>query len=279
LAKRADVSSWEWEDLEYWDRHYLEDLQYFHQHGTWVDRDYGMFRTWERLDIIAEGVDRGYLRAGGTVLEIGAGLGQTMQRLAPGSRHQYVYVATDMSHHALLGNRLRRDPSHRGFEILAAGDNLPVRDGFAQLITSWGVLHHLPTKESTLRTIMPKVRLGGALMLAEAIHRPQPLGGVFSEKTPNSMHDEQVDRRGLLAELHEAGTIRYLSLQYSSFYGLVTGHRLQKFVRRSYPLWRAIRAIDRWLCRHGGGVVPSLQPGMCLALVERDSSERTVGVS
>jgi len=264
VVKQTDRPTvWEWEDVEFWDRHYASLLE-ADARSDWT------YRLQQRKDP----VDRAFrgLGSGLTIVDVGAGEGQTTPELLPNVFRASTYIALDMSFQGLRLNRSRHRPT-RGIYLLASADHPPLAEAVADVITFYGVLHHAERKVASLAEYCRKLKPGGRLLLAEAVARPRIARGLLSRVFPTqevSAHEERIPLDQLRRACQECGKMVYYRQYYTAFYSLLSRVKtLRRLLVASGTMHRWVIFADDLVSRTLGALVPIFRAGEILAVLQR----------
>jgi SAM-dependent methyltransferase len=179
------------------------------------------------------------------------------------------YIGADISLNALKLNRMR-NPCPQGIYVLCSANALPVRDGIADLITYFGILHHTERKSATLSEDARLLKQGGIMMLHEVLARPtvSTLLGLPGEES--SAHDEEVEREELYTSIAASDDIEIVARRemhspvYSAALRLAPGVVLQR-----RWAWTMTRIIDSVALQLLGSWIPLFRPAAVLLVLQR----------
>ncbi|MBX3413425.1 MAG: methyltransferase domain-containing protein [Pirellulales bacterium] len=262
LATRAGQKSWEWEDEEYWNQQYAEQLANDIE-LNWNDR------LWERDDLVAQVLSETSL-AGKCIVEVGCGEGQNFHMLlAPHCDASTLYIAADISLAALKLNRAR-NPHKNALYLLGTADRLPLKPRSVDLMTYFGILHHSPAKAATLSQNAETLRPGSFILLAEAIDRPhlgKLLPGFLRDVHAMSAHEERVPEDSLQDEMRRLGEILILRREHSIF-RTVAFRATGSLLRRNRTCYETAAVVDRNVVRTLGRALPWFGAGTVIALLK-----------
>lgn len=194
---------------------------------------------------------------GGTLLDLGCGLAQSVRTLCHPAEVGYQYVGAELSLSALRADRATLP----GEYVQCSVDRLPFRASSVDAVTMLGTLHHLADHDGTLRRVLEVVRDGGWIGLHEvAAHESLstrvPLGGRL--RRAESSHNESVDVELVRRRLAEAGTIEVLHRGYSPLRALLV--RWLAGPMRTRPwLTRLVIGLDALCIRTLGRLSPAFE--------------------
>lgn len=260
--------SWEWEDEEYWQAHYLQQSVATVSKG-WNDR------LFEREFLTSQLFAETDLH-GKAILDCGCGEGQNFrQLLADRCDEQSIYIAADISLAGLRLNR-RRNRHRRALYVLCSIDDLPIAPESLHVICYFGILHHTQSKARLLRRHVDLLVPGGYILLHEALARPSFLPDSLRGDYQESAHEERIEHAALSAAIRDcAGRLELRSERADSTpfkTGMVRlfGQRVS-ISRRSYGL---LCAMDVALGKLLGPLIPSFGAGAVRMFLRRPESAR-----
>jgi uncharacterized protein YbaR (Trm112 family)/SAM-dependent methyltransferase len=194
---------------------------------------------------------------GGTLLEIGSGRSQYIAAGLPPDTHRYFYVATDISHEALLqGKKLLPI----GDYIRCTVDALPFSPGQFDTALSLGVLYLSPSSLRAIPLLAKMVKPRGLFIFDEPVLKPKLLRalrvGLGRSFGSAQLRDGRLTLEGLRDTLQLIGEEVLWHEKMSPFRvaALSIGER---FLKNRMAL-RILLAIDQAVVRTLGRMIPSL---------------------
>lgn len=181
--------------------------------------------------------------AGGSLLDLGCGLSQTVRVLLDPDEVGFLYVGAELAINALRINRR----TMRGEFVQCSADQLPFRPASVDALLMLGTLHHLADHDSALETALVVVKPGGAIALDEVVHRSglaAKIPVLRNRQAEESEHNEFVDPELIRRHLASAGEIEVMRREYSPVRGLLA-QRLAEPMRTRPWLTRLVIALDR----------------------------------
>ena len=201
--------SWEWEDVNFWDKIYHENWEKlvngdssFYQKQL-PERE---FQRKKNFDFIIN-----HNISDGLIFEIGAGSAIYTKEILKKLKNN-IYVSCDMSINAL---RIRRKLLNRSdsYHIVCPINNLPFENESAALILLLGILHHTEHKEHNLPYLTKILQTKGLIYIDEVLYRPSFLSHKNIKRGVNiSAHEEHIFLDGLKYNLNVNGRIKYYKL-------------------------------------------------------------------
>jgi ubiquinone/menaquinone biosynthesis C-methylase UbiE/uncharacterized protein YbaR (Trm112 family) len=255
--------SWDWEDEEFWAREY-SDLTAAPEEMNWNDR------LWDREFLRRHALAKLGGLGGKVVLDVGCGEGQTFRRVLVGAADETTtYIGADISLNALKLNRMR-NPCSGGIYILCSANALPLREGIADLITYFGILHHTERKSATLSEDARLLKPGGVMMLHEVLARPTVSALLNLPGEESSAHDEEVEREELYATIQASDQIEIVARRemhsplYSAAIRVAPG-----IVLHRYWAWTLTRVLDAAVLKVFGRWIPLFRPAAVLMVLQK----------
>ena len=260
------VGSWEWDDVEFWDKAYQTN---------WEKLQKGDESFFEKLlpeRLLQRRPEMGLIKKftqeySGVTIEVGAGTATYTKPLID-SAPESSYVAVDMS---LYGLKIRRKLMNapKSLYVLASIDNLPFPDESIDCMILIGILHHAEHKEQTLPKLKKLMAQNGIIYLDEVLHRPSFLPHTDKIRGQNiSLHEEYIFREPLDHILAQSGRIEYYVLFNTPFYNFCI-KKLQAFVVSGGAAYGAVRLIDKILMKSIGKIMPSFKAGAISVIWKR----------
>lgn len=197
----------------------LEDLQGAHHYRRWL-----------------AGLVSPYL--GRTPIEIGSGLGDYAEELAPG-RVSYTATEADPDRHTMLARRFAGHPVVRVRQLALPADEDGEHSGLVML----NVLEHIEADVDALRSAAGMVRPGGAVVVVVPA-----FNGAMSRFDRLIGHHRRYTRRGLGTALTAAG-LAVERLRYVNSVGLISWFLLMRCARMIPRDGSALRCYDRTVIR------------------------------
>ena len=259
--KRGAKKSWAWEDEEHWENEYRDHLRGMRKDKNWNDR------IWQRSYLINRaGVEEPFK---GTVLDIGCGEGQNFRDLIqPRCDSSALYIAVDIS---LSGLRLNREKTARrnALFVLASADNLPIAEGSVDLLCYFGILHHTERKEGNLIAHQNCLKLGGCMLMHEAVQRARVLPDSF--RPEESAHEERIavpDIKAIVNSRESKIDTVFWKAGCSVFYTAIMRLTRSRVTRRK-SIYNLIWKFDGLLIKVFGPIIPWLRGGEILSILKR----------
>lgn len=258
LSARKFSSSWEWDDVDYWDKIYEEQLaKLLSGDKTFDDRRCQARVMQRRQEMLI--MDRDKFFPDGLLVEVGAGTAVYINNIL--EKHKAKpYIAVDMSMPAL---KIRRKLLSRGNSLFIMGsvDNLPLKYECVAGLFIIGILHHSERKESTLLSLKRYLVDGGIIYLDEAISRPSFLRHEEIIKGVDvSIHEEQIDYAKLMEIITKEGKLEYHVIFNTPIYTFMSTY-LRQLMLMNYPVYRVVRAVDRLFMTTLGKKLPAFSAG------------------
>jgi SAM-dependent methyltransferase len=189
-------------------------------------------------------------------IDVGAGDSYTIGDLIPCSQYDYKYIATDISAAGLARGR-----EHAGsIPVLHAASAVPFTPHSAAIVSGLGVLHHFPTWQDTLATMIDLLMPGGYLLLHEVIDKPR-IGNRDSNlfAAHESPHEGQIGAMQLRTIIEEACEVIFWRTSMTPLVvGLNVAMKLDKLCLQSYPVTLMTVALDDLWAYTMGQIHPSL---------------------
>ncbi len=271
LASHKGTKSWEWEDEEFWTRHYAKE-------GTatvpqkWTDR------IWQREFLVEQLANRTNLK-GKTILDVGCGEGQNFRLLlSKYCDETTLYIAVDISLGGLKLNR-SRNTHKNSFYILCSADSLPFHSESIDILCYFGVLHHTERKAKTIPRDSELIRSGGHILIHEGVANPSiPLPNQLKSRLSRwlggdqetSAHGELIERRELFAQLGYVKELEVVSIREG---GGLFYFEMMRFFRNallnSKKLFDFISSLDILLIKMLGPIIPFLRSSAIMLLVKK----------
>ena len=273
LMKSEFTSSWEWEDVDYWDKHYeIGYKKLFNQDETF-EGDLWPVRVYQRKKEMSILQKTNHFPEG-LICEFGAGTA-IYTRDVLDSNSNCFYIAADMSLYALkIRRRLLSRP--RSLYILASIDNLPLKNECISAMLLIGILHHSKRKEKTLNDLKNHLVSNGIIYLDEVISRPSFLKHREIIKGIDvSLHEEAVDYSELIEILGRDGSIEYHVIFNTPFYRFCTLY-LKSFMTAKMFCYKTVRAIDYIFMKLLGRFLPSFKAGEVSVIWRKTSTNKPV---
>lgn len=266
LRKIEFVGSWEWDDVDFWDKVYQ---------ANWEKLKTGDASFFEKLlpeRILQRRTEMGLIKNtihghNGLTIEVGAG-SATYTKPIIDSAPESSYIAVDMSFHGLkIRRKLMNLP--KSLYVLASIDNLPFPNESADCMILIGILHHAEHKEQTLPKLKNLVAQNGIIYLDEALHRPSFLPHADKVRGQNiSLHEEYIFREPLDYILAQGGRIEYYVLFNTPFYNFCI-KKLHALVVSGPTIYAIVRLIDKVLMKSIGKIMPSFKAGAISVIWKR----------
>lgn len=201
------------------------------------------------------------------ILEIGAGMGETVANLYPPANHNYLYIATDVSKSALqIAARLIPE----GEFVQCTVDHLPFRPQSFQAIFCFGVLHHIPKWQESLATVLRLLLPGGQLLFDEVIKKPRIFGRWRKRSLTadqDSPHEGSIELGEFerLAQRHGILTIKQFKASPVRFgINLIAARAINSFVFAT----KVVVKLDYGVCRFLGPIFKSFGPAEIIGSVK-----------
>ncbi len=257
--------SWEWEDVNFWDKIYYENWKKL------IDGDDSFYqkqlpeREFQRkkdFDFITN-----QSLSNGLIFEIGAGSAIYTKEVI--NKLNNIYISCDMSINAL---RIRRKLLNRpnSYCVVCPINNLPFEDNSAALILLLGILHHTEHKEHNFPYLKKILKPKGLMYIDEVLYRPSFLPHKNIKKGVNiSAHEEHIFLDGLKYNLKEDGKIKFYKLFHTPFYNLVKNF-LPSLVRKSYSSFKIVMIIDKIFMKTLGMISKRFNPGAVTVIWEKN---------
>lgn len=265
LQSTTFSASWEWEDVEFWDRTYQEAWNKC-QAGVAISANTWPERVLQREPYLRTLTTPGFV-PDGAIVETGCGSAayyeSLLLQLAPRP-----YIGFDMSIHALkIKRHILNHPD--AIYALASIDNPPIQKESSALLLVAGILHHSERKEQTLPDLFSLLQQDGVMFLDEVLTRPSFLR--HSERisgVTESVHEESVDYPQLRAVIDAMGIVERAELFNTPFYTACTTYlnSLLTWNRLSYT---GFRIADTLCMRTLGAFIPSFAAGQGTFIIRR----------
>lgn len=258
LSKLKFCTTWEWEDVKYWDKVYREKWEEMNDNvGPFDDSTYPI-RVLQREPEIKMMCQDNFIPTG-IILEVGAGTA-TYSRNIVNIKKDFIYAAVDMSLYALMIRRKLTDRPNSLF-LMASVDNLPFKDKCVSAMLLIGILHHSERKEETIPDLKKLMVPGGIIYLNEALSRPSFLSHRNIVKGIDvSLHEETINYNLLMEILGRFGHIDYHIIFNTPFYQFASRYFMSLVIvnRLFYKIFRVIDDIARMSL---GMLLPSFKAG------------------
>lgn len=272
LDRSRGKRTWEWEDEEFWSATYGKELHTLEQ-KDWNDR----LRERRPLsDAIVKALGS---FEGRTIVDVGAGEGQTFQHLMlPECTASTLYIAADISLNALRLNRLR-NTHENALYVLCTASSLPFPARSVDVLSYWGILHHTQGRASTIASDSALVREGGFIVMHEAVSRPT-FAATFRPHAAHdhSAHEERIDRSELVDTIAGLKGVEMVYFRdfHTPLYTLIMRGRLGSLVSARDSTFHLVQFADSLLMRTLGKVIPFFGPAAVLALLRCSVSPTAV---
>ena len=270
LGKIKFTGSWEWDDVDFWDKIYEEN---------WLKLKSGDPSFYEKKlaeRILQRKNEFEILKkdglAGDLILEVGAGTATYTEDIL-NTYSENKYVAVDMSFYGL---KVRRELLKRknALYILASIDNLPIKKNSVACMILIGILHHSEHKEHTLPSLLNLLCERGLLYLDEVLYRPSFLNHSHLTRGENvSLHEEYCYKEPLLWHLKQQGTILYCKIFNTPFYNLAI-KKFLKFVTYNEISYSLIRFLDTCCRKTIGLLLPSCKEGEIAVIWQKGAQDK-----
>jgi SAM-dependent methyltransferase len=251
------VEQWEAGEQSWWQSHYAAKAPHNGHYQGSLLRPQG-FRHYHRAKLFSAILPRlmALPDSKRIWIDIGAGDSYTIGDLIPRNQFDYTYIATDISAVALARGR-----DHAGSSpVLHAASAVPFARHSAAVVSGLGVLHHFPTWQDTLATMVDMLVPGGYLLLHEVIDKPR-IGNRDSNlfAAHESPHEGQVGAMQLRTIVEETCEVMVWETSMTPLVvGLSVALKLDKFCLRSYPLTLMTIMLDELWANTIGQMHPSL---------------------
>ena len=252
------AGSWEWEDVEFWDKAYQ---------NNWEKLQAGDDSFFEKLlpeRILQRRSEMDFIRNHtqnhqGVTVEVGAGTATYTKPIIE-AEPESSYVAVDMSFYGLKIRRELMNVKNSLF-VLASIDNLPLPDESIDRMVLIGILHHAEHKEQTLPKLQKLMAMDGIIYLDEVLHRPSFLPHADKVRGQNiSLHEEYIFAEPLGHILAQSGKIEYSVSFNTPFYNFCI-KKLHNLVVSGSTAYGFVRFIDKVLMKSLGLIMPSFKAG------------------
>lgn len=273
LMKSEFASSWEWDDVDYWEKHYETEYKKMVNGDETFEDNLWRERVYQRKKEMAILQKRNYFPEG-IICEVGAGTA-TYSKGILSVNSDRVYIALDMSLHALKIRRrlLSHSPS---LYVLASIDNIPLKNECVAAMLLIGILHHSERKEKTLNDLKNHLVSNGVIYLDEVISRPSFLKHREIIKGVDvSLHEESINYSQLIEILGWDGSIEYHVVFNTPFYRFSTLY-LKRFMTRNMFFYKSIRAFDYLFRKLLGSFLPSFKAGEVSVIWRKTSATNPV---
>jgi len=271
LASHKETKSWEWEDEEFWARHYAEETTVTAPQN-WNDR------IWQREFLVERLADRTNLR-GKAILDVGCGEGQNFRLLlSKYCDETTLYIATDICLEGLKLNR-SRNTHNNSLYVLCSADSLPFHSELIDILCYFGILHHTERKAKTIPRDSELVRSGGYILIHEAVPNPlkllpgqlkSRLSRWLGDTEETSAHEERIERRDLFAQLVSVKELEVVSVKGD---GGLFYFEMMRFFRTSMlnnkKLFNFISSLSILLAKTLGPIFPPLRSSGIRLLVKK----------
>ncbi len=274
VMPRARNQTWEDEDALHWDSQYSNELVAKHQNVTKWHKITSGLRHHTREHYLFSHL-RAFLRENDLVLEIGCGIAQTTRSLLRNDG-QYMYFATDYSYTALMALK-RLVPDSNTYFIQCAADQLPFKPKMFDFLICLGVLHHMPKKEASFKSVCSFVKNYGLIAINEPIEKdglsPIIQGLVNRLVEPiRSVHEERVSLPKLRRLIELQGDIVAEQLEHTPLRTLLN-RLIEKKIDNSITLTRLVLFLDGIAAISLGKVWGYLGPGAYHCVVKVTQNE------
>lgn len=266
LISRKEVSSWEWEDEEFWSRKYARERI------TKVPKNWNN-RIWERECLVKELTSRSSLK-NKTILDIGCGEGQNFRfLLSKYCNRNSIYIATDVSFEALKLNRSRNRHKNSLYVLCSADYELPFPNNTVDVLCYFGILHHTKNKATNICKDKKLVKRGGYIIVHEAVHRPTPRQlSCLMPKAEKSAHEEHIRKESILAQMTKEKGVEVVFIREKGtplFTGVMT--LFSDILVRNKKLFLVILNLDILIVRTLGRLLPFFRAGEIQLLARKIS--------
>jgi FkbM family methyltransferase len=261
VESKKESRSWEWDDEEFW------STQYRKQADRQEEKNRNN-RYWQRQPLVKTLLKNSSLE-GKIVLSIGCGDGNNFRKLIlPHCNETSLYISTDISFHGLALNK-RLNPHTNSIYVLCSEDyELPFEDESLDVICYFGVLHHTRLKSMNIVKDRRVLKLGGFILLHEAIDRPETfIAKHFDEE--KSAHEEYVNRNELLNLFREdtGFKILYKREDLTPFYTFFMIFFKEAMLTHK-KFFDCISFVDALIAKTLGSLFPIFKAG-CIGLTAR----------
>lgn len=252
-----DTASWEWDDVEFWDKRYREKWERRKNYSLERTFDQWRDRLWQRAPLVKKIMDSEHRGKQSIILDVGSGEGQNMLLFRGSS---LFYIAADMSYYALrLAKYYNSSMFSKAMFILCPADRIPVEKNAVDIIICFGILHHCPCKERTLLSLNPLLKERGYLVLHEPYERRSITPSFLKLKAEKSAHEERIDRT-LLGDTLNSLECLMMEEGHSILFGFVM-RVLGKIVMRKEWMFKVLMKVDKSFLISFGWMHPGLGAG------------------
>lgn len=261
MSKKA-VSSWEWEDEQFWSREYAREKK-SKIPKNWNDR------IWQRESLVKELTNRLSLK-GKTVLDIGCGEGQNFRFLL--SKHcdeNSLYIGTDISFVALKLNRSRNTHKNSLYVLCSADYELPFSNNTVGVLCYFGILHHTKNKSNNIQKDKRLLRENGYIILAESVDRPTLFPSLLMSKAETSSHEEHISKKKLFTQLAKRGIEVVLVREEETPFFTATMALFRNAMLHNKKLFLLISNFDILITKTLGRIIPFFRAGEILLLARQ----------
>jgi ubiquinone/menaquinone biosynthesis C-methylase UbiE len=258
LEKINFDGSWEWEDVEFWDREYRKN---------WLKLESGDSSFFEKRlaeRILQRRIEMEFLSnpsnlPDGVIVEVGAGTATYTKEMLE-NHPESTYIAVDMSFYGLKIRRRLLGRSNALY-ILGSVDRLPLCNESVSAMLLIGILHHSEHKEHTLPSLMKLITPRGLIYLDEVLHRPSFLNHDDKILGDNiSQHEECVYGAPLKHNLSKSGEVVYEVEFNTPFYNFAI-KKMLPLVTASRGSYQFFRYVDTAFRVTLGRIIDSFKAG------------------
>lgn len=264
------VDDWAIAEQSWWDERYAR----LRSHVDHIELRRGLtgLRAYERAKYLFGPLKRRGVAAT-ALLDVGAGTAQFVAHLLPPGAEQYCYIGTDIAREALLV----------GAQLIPEGDfvqcdagRMPFRKESFDTILCFGILHHLPDWQPSLRRIVELLRPGEWILFNEAIEKPRIFRGFLKKAlgtAVDSPHGGEIKLEELTSIFQRDGSLIACARKTTTLRVLLSW-LLGWFLERSVLLVKLVLWLDEIFLRSIGRVVRRFGPAEVLGIFEKSASRR-----
>jgi SAM-dependent methyltransferase len=191
-------------------------------------------------------------------IDIGAGDSYLIINLMHPTKYDYQYIATDISAEGLkIGKKYTNQTP-----IVCNTTSLPFKPNCASIVSGFGILHHIPNWQQSLRIMVDLLQPGGYLLLFEAVTKPRIFGKWRSESytaKQDSPHEGEINNNELIHCCSEQCDILIMDYSDSPLrFFFVWFLKFDTVCLRSYFATRILVFLDKLWLNTCGKLIPSL---------------------
>jgi ubiquinone/menaquinone biosynthesis C-methylase UbiE/uncharacterized protein YbaR (Trm112 family) len=267
------ASDWVSAEQEWWEQKYAKILR--EKHLAALRRTTGKHgvaghRFFERNKFLFEPFLRRGIRDK-FVLEIGAGMAETVVSILPPAETHYFYIGTDVAEQALqIAARLLPEADF----IQCTAGNMPFRKASFDHVLSLGVLHHIPNWQDSLERLLDLLKPDGSMLLNETIVKPRIFGRFRKQSLTaaiDSPHEGEVVFDDLARIANRKGRLVGVRFQTTPL-RVVLIWITDSWTERSVLLTNLVLKLDQFFQNTFGRWFKSFGPAEVLGVIEKGSS-------